>query len=171
MENNPLKDLKWFLLALVVLWAVWYFTGGPSRFEMGEGPFLRPPTLTGDWQTYGKDIKLDQDITVSASFLSSGIKGIVYSNPCTNVSLSTRCNDNRQMILRITRKKDGNAVIVKDITIGKDGNFKIGLPPDQYIIWQKAYYKDVSPYQNPMIIKVKGFKYKEVNILFDNKIR
>ena len=171
MENNPLKDLKWFLLALVMLWAVWFFTGGPQRFEMEEGPFLRPPTLTGDWQTYGKDIKLDQDITVSASFLSSGIKGIVYSNPCTNVSLSTRCNDNRQMILRITRKKDGNAVIVKDITIGKDGNFKIGLPPDQYIIWQKAYYKDVSPYQNPMIIKVKGFKYTDVKIIFDNRIR
>jgi hypothetical protein len=50
-KDHP--DLKWLVLILIGMWFVWFFTGGPARFDTSEGPFLKPsaPLDTGD--SYG----------------------------------------------------------------------------------------------------------------------
>ena len=39
------SHLNWVLFILVALWLVWFFTGGPQRYESRNGPFIKPPTL------------------------------------------------------------------------------------------------------------------------------
>ena len=168
MEHNPLKDLRWLLLALACLWVVWFFTGGPARFESQAGPFLRPPTLTAQGEIYGKDVNLSTNVNISIN-LSSGINGQLVSIPCKNTPQFTRCNDTRSMKIKITKKKDGTTV--RDMTIGSDGKFKIGLAPAEYIIWQVSSYSSDSKYQNPTVVRVRGFRYTDVKIAFDNRIR
>jgi hypothetical protein len=36
-----LNHLKGFILILIILWLVWFFTGGPSK-DNGETPFVEP---------------------------------------------------------------------------------------------------------------------------------
>lgn len=45
---------KWFILILVGLWILWYYTGGPERAEkQGAKPFLRPLEPLDTGETYG----------------------------------------------------------------------------------------------------------------------
>ncbi len=45
---------KWFILILVGLWVLWYFTGGPQRAEkQGNKPFLRPLEPIDNGEPYG----------------------------------------------------------------------------------------------------------------------
>lgn len=38
-------ELKWFLLALLVMWILWVLTGGyEERTDNKDKPFLAPPT-------------------------------------------------------------------------------------------------------------------------------
>jgi hypothetical protein len=53
-EGGWWKPLAWFGLILVGFWVLWYYTGGPARYESTHpGQFLRPlePLDTGD--SYG----------------------------------------------------------------------------------------------------------------------
>ncbi len=50
---DALKELKWFLLILALLWIVWFFTGGPQRFESINKPFIQPITSPNSGQVYG----------------------------------------------------------------------------------------------------------------------
>ncbi|OGI69083.1 hypothetical protein A2824_00680 [Candidatus Nomurabacteria bacterium RIFCSPHIGHO2_01_FULL_42_16] len=157
-----LKELKWFIIVLIGIWVVWFFTGGIERFEEKSGPFIAPPAPLGTGETYGEDISVD------TSFLSSGIEGTLISKKCENVPPGTRCNDTRSMTLRITKK---SGELVEDVKLSKDGPFKVSMPAGDYIISQKAYYGDVAPYQHPIVIEVRSFNYARIGLVFDNKIR
>ena len=50
--SGPLGELKWFFLVLIVLWIVWYYTGGPERFREST-PFIKPLPPLDSGQTYG----------------------------------------------------------------------------------------------------------------------
>ena len=45
--------LKWFLFLLIGLWFVWFFTGGPQRYESTAGPFLKPAAPLDTGAVYG----------------------------------------------------------------------------------------------------------------------
>jgi hypothetical protein len=47
---DALKELKWFLFVLLVLWVIWFLTGGPARFE--NKPFLKPAKPIDTGQPY-----------------------------------------------------------------------------------------------------------------------
>lgn len=49
-ETSPaMKDLMWIFLAILGLFALWYFTGGPQRSrESGKSPFVNPLYPNGD---------------------------------------------------------------------------------------------------------------------------
>ncbi len=36
-------ELKWFILALVILWILWVLTGGPAHQESKTRPFIEQP--------------------------------------------------------------------------------------------------------------------------------
>lgn len=39
---SPWMPLWWFLIIIVGLWVLWYFTGGPQRAErQGDKPYLK----------------------------------------------------------------------------------------------------------------------------------
>jgi hypothetical protein len=48
---DAIKELKWLLVILVLLWVIWFLTGGPSRFE--KGPFIKPPNPIDTGEVYG----------------------------------------------------------------------------------------------------------------------
>jgi len=41
-HGSATKELKGFILILVLLWIIWFFTGGPARSKQ-EKPFVQPP--------------------------------------------------------------------------------------------------------------------------------
>jgi len=45
-------ELKWILLALVALWVLWFFFGGPERYNQNEGPFLNSPAPINNSSNY-----------------------------------------------------------------------------------------------------------------------
>jgi hypothetical protein len=47
-----LGELKFFILFLIVLWIIWFFTGGPSRAD-DQKPFIEPPVDLGAGEIYG----------------------------------------------------------------------------------------------------------------------
>ncbi len=53
--DDSYKELKWFLGALAVIWLVWFFTGGPARYEseQADKPFIKAPTPLDTGETYG----------------------------------------------------------------------------------------------------------------------
>lgn len=53
---EAIKDLKWLLAILVVLWFVWYFMGGSMHKAATSGPFVNPPAPLDNGQTYGPKI-------------------------------------------------------------------------------------------------------------------
>lgn len=55
MENgsNATEDLVWFLFILVVLFMVWFATGGPEHDAATGGVFLRPLAPIDTGETYG----------------------------------------------------------------------------------------------------------------------
>ena len=50
---DALKDLKWLLVILVILWVVWFLLGGPARFESIYKPFVKPYNQPGGGELYG----------------------------------------------------------------------------------------------------------------------
>lgn len=58
--SGAMKDLMWVILLIVILFAIWFLTGGPARLkESGNKPFLNPlePVSTGE--TYDSVIPKD----------------------------------------------------------------------------------------------------------------
>lgn len=53
--NEALRDLLYFIGALVVLFFIWVFTGGPERYISQKGPYLEPPAPLGSGDAYGID--------------------------------------------------------------------------------------------------------------------
>ncbi len=162
---EPLKDLKWLLLAIVVLWFVWFFGGGPENYAATPGPFLRPPSPTSTGEVHGQDI----GIGLPTFFNKSGVRGYLASKPCESpLPAGLRCNMSRSMTLRFASK---NGKTIKDLVVKTDGRFSVDLPSGEYVILQKAYHKDVAPFQHPQIVTVKTLRYTETQVVFDNSIR
>ncbi len=60
---NAMDDLKWVIFALIVIWIIWFFAGGPEGPGAKGGPFLKPPSPIGSGQTYGGEfLKRDTDL-------------------------------------------------------------------------------------------------------------
>jgi hypothetical protein len=52
--SQAVKDLWWVLAVIVALFALWYFTGGPTRSkESAKRPFVNPVYPVGDGESYG----------------------------------------------------------------------------------------------------------------------
>ncbi len=45
-----MKEILGLILIIIVLWFLWFFTGGPQRAQMEQGKYMRPlpPVDTGD---------------------------------------------------------------------------------------------------------------------------
>lgn len=59
---DAFSDLKWLAAIVVIIWVVWAFTGGPSRYEATQGIFLKPPAPLSTGETYGQLPKIDLKI-------------------------------------------------------------------------------------------------------------
>jgi hypothetical protein len=42
---EAIKDLKWLLAILVIIWIVWFFMGGKLHQAATSGPFINPPAI------------------------------------------------------------------------------------------------------------------------------
>ncbi len=51
---NALTDLKWLIFVIIIIWFVWFFTGGSGRERAKSGVFLKPPAPLDTGETYGK---------------------------------------------------------------------------------------------------------------------
>ncbi len=49
--------LKWIIFILVVLWIVWFLTGGPQSGRISQ-PFLSPPAPIGSGELYGEPLSV-----------------------------------------------------------------------------------------------------------------
>ena len=49
---DAIKELKWLILIMVILWIVWFLTGGPKRIEDLKGPFIKPAKPIDTGETY-----------------------------------------------------------------------------------------------------------------------
>ncbi len=49
-----MKDLQWLIYVIIILWIVWFFTGGPESERAQGGPFLKPPAPLDTGETYGE---------------------------------------------------------------------------------------------------------------------
>ena len=48
------SELKWFLLVVVGVWILWFYTGGPERAQItGDDPFMRALDPIDTGETYG----------------------------------------------------------------------------------------------------------------------
>ncbi len=58
-KKTPLKqgsaktDLKWVLFFLAILWFIWFFTGGPNRYESKKGIYIKPSDPVNTGEVYG----------------------------------------------------------------------------------------------------------------------
>lgn len=52
---DAIKELKWFLGALAIVWMIWFLTGGPARYESEhqDKPFLKAPIPLDTGEVYG----------------------------------------------------------------------------------------------------------------------
>ncbi len=51
-HGGAMKDLKWVIFILIIIWFIWYFSGGPQGYDATQ-PFIEPPAPLGGGQTYG----------------------------------------------------------------------------------------------------------------------
>jgi len=51
---DAISDLKWLIVVMIIIWVVWFFTGGPSREISQGGPFLKEPPPLDTGETYGE---------------------------------------------------------------------------------------------------------------------
>ena len=54
LEGGWYAPLVWFVLILAGFWILWYYSGGPQRADVNQGPFLNPNAPIGDGQAYGQ---------------------------------------------------------------------------------------------------------------------
>lgn len=48
-----MRILGAFIGIIILLWLVWYFMGGPTKYQEGQGPYLKPPAPLDTGETYG----------------------------------------------------------------------------------------------------------------------
>lgn len=52
--KNKMDLLKWFIGIMILLWLVWFFTGGPARYEREHsGPYIKPAAPLDTGEKYG----------------------------------------------------------------------------------------------------------------------
>ena len=61
--RDPLDDVKWIIGIMILLWFVWFFTGGPARQTSQVGPFIKPPAPLDSGETYGSLPSLNSGIS------------------------------------------------------------------------------------------------------------
>jgi len=47
------NHLRGLIFILILLWFVWFFTGGPNKYESKAGPFIKPPAPINTGEIYG----------------------------------------------------------------------------------------------------------------------
>ena len=57
------ETLKWVLIIFAGLWILWFFTGGPERYENKYNPFVTPasPLDTNEIYRYKDGVRIIQD--------------------------------------------------------------------------------------------------------------
>ncbi|MEK7614668.1 MAG: hypothetical protein AAB428_03315 [Patescibacteria group bacterium] len=76
---DAFSDLKWLAAIVVIIWVVWAFTGGPSRYEATQGIFLKPPAPLSTGETYGQLPKIDLKIPDTLNVFLYGDKAVLGS--------------------------------------------------------------------------------------------
>jgi hypothetical protein len=51
---DALSDLKWLIIVIIIIWFMWFFTGGPSRERSQFGLFLKAPSPLDTGEAYGE---------------------------------------------------------------------------------------------------------------------
>lgn len=53
-HNDPMKALKWFIGAFIILWILWFIFVGPEKAgERAEKPFIKPAAPLDSGEVYG----------------------------------------------------------------------------------------------------------------------
>ncbi len=78
-KPDALSDLKWLIAVIILIWVVWAFTGGPSRYEATHGVFLKPPAPLSTGETYGQLPKIDLKIPDTLNVFLYGDKAVLGS--------------------------------------------------------------------------------------------
>lgn len=117
--TDPIEDLKWLAIIVVIIWIVWVLTGGPSRYEAKNGYLLKPPSPLSTGQTYGQlpDIKLKIPETMSV-LLSDG-RAVLGKSP------SLRETNPQKEYLEIIGQSDTPVDITGWRLVGTKGNSAI----------------------------------------------
>lgn len=55
-DDGAVKLLWWTIFAFLVMFVIWYYTGGPSRTD-NDKPFMKPLDPVGSGETYGPSQK------------------------------------------------------------------------------------------------------------------
>jgi hypothetical protein len=51
-DGSTGNDMMWFLGIVLIVWVIWFVTGGPGRYDKTK-PFLKPPSPIDTGETYG----------------------------------------------------------------------------------------------------------------------
>jgi len=86
---DAIKDLKWVVLIIILVWFVWFFTGGPQRDKAIKGPFIKPPRLLDTGRVYdgidNTEISAKKDSGIKSLFADEVkifiTNGVKESNP------------------------------------------------------------------------------------------
>ncbi len=112
-----ISPIKWFIIIFVGLWVVWYFTGGPQRYESQGGLYIKQPESPFDtkWDVY-------TNTTKSLTFFTQG-----NSNDSTSV----------QDTLEKAQELAGSSVY-KDKIVLKNGNARSTNPNEEYLVLETS---------------------------------
>jgi hypothetical protein len=118
---DPKKDLLWLIGLFIVVWFIWFVTGGPYNPSARKGPYLTPPTsesTTGE--VYGSRNNNGDTTTISplhgSLVIGKATRGYVMisANPSVSESLPVTG-------LRILQTPNGlDAIIPEGYRIGND---------------------------------------------------
>jgi hypothetical protein len=84
VTRDPLDDVKWIAGIMLLLWFVWFFTGGPERQSSQGGLFIKPPSPLDSGETYGSLSSLQNDVSRLSELDLSFFKDQIFLRSVNN---------------------------------------------------------------------------------------
>ncbi len=139
---------------------------------MGKRVYVRQPARIGKGACIALLVALGLSLLATAcgqkAVTDSGVQGEVRIGPVNPVEQPGVQNDAPYpATLRIKRASDGK--VVAETTAGKDGTFRVALPPGAYIL--EPVNGDPLPIAQPQDFTVAAGRFTTVRVDYDSGIR
>ncbi|MBI5005090.1 MAG: hypothetical protein HZC03_00550 [Candidatus Lloydbacteria bacterium] len=82
--RDPLDDVKWIIGIMILLWFVWFFTGGPARQTSQGGAFIKPPSPLDSGETYGSLPSVNSSVSRLSELDLSFFKDQIFLRSISN---------------------------------------------------------------------------------------